>query len=161
MGRDLVPLTPEGIQQVEWLAECFPYAVDLLLSSPMTRALQTAATLGARWAIAPRVEFDLHEWTPDTTFSYDSSRKAHEAYIAFRRNRGKWPQGRTCAWEQSKSVAERLQRVLGRYAELPGTIAVVCHGVVIEVLTGRTIEPAQWTEYRSAVAGGHTTVVKE
>lgn len=38
MGRDLVPLTPDGIKQVEQLAKKLFGRVGLMLCSPMTRA---------------------------------------------------------------------------------------------------------------------------
>lgn len=42
MGRDLVPLTPEGVSEIDRAAERLP-VVSLLPSSPLTRALGVPA----------------------------------------------------------------------------------------------------------------------
>lgn len=40
------------------------------VSSPYTRALQTAAIISQKTNIDITVEMDLHEWMPDLTFQY-------------------------------------------------------------------------------------------
>ncbi|MEJ2287046.1 MAG: phosphoglycerate mutase family protein [Deinococcales bacterium] len=146
LGRDLVPLTPAGVRQVEATATSLP-ALALLLSSPMTRALQTAAILAGRLGVPLQVEYELHEWLPDLTGTYDgveAVRLAHEDYV---RCKGEWPPGERRAWEPRSAVVSRATAVLRRYEHVGGHVGVVCHGVVIDALTGVSVETADWVEY--------------
>ena len=68
-ANDLAPLTSEGIRQILAAAERLRRErVGLLLASPMTRALQSAALLSRVLDVPLQVEFDLHEWVPDLTY---------------------------------------------------------------------------------------------
>jgi broad specificity phosphatase PhoE len=66
-GIDLVPLTPAGLVEAENLALRLADggSIDKVVSSPMTRALQTAMILSRRLMKPVDVELDLHEWVPD------------------------------------------------------------------------------------------------
>jgi broad specificity phosphatase PhoE len=149
MGRDLVPLTLEGTREVDRAAEELP-PLALLLSSPMTRALQTAAILAARHGTPLCVEFDLHEWLPDFACTYDRVEAVTAAHEEFLRCSGEWPPGESRSWEPRSSVAKRVRAVLNRYDRETGTVGVVCHGGVIEALMGESVATGCWTEYRSA-----------
>lgn len=149
MGRDLVPLTPEGVTEVERMAASLP-PLSLLLSSPMTRALQTAAILAACQGIPLGVEFDLHEWLPDLTCSYERVEAVTAAHEDLMRCKGEWPPGAPRSWEPRSRVAERVGAVLDRYEQESGSVGVgvVCHGGVIEALTGTSVATACWIEHR-------------
>jgi uncharacterized phosphatase len=107
IGRDLVPLTPAGVQQVEELAKVLPEPLTLLISSPMTRALQSTAILAARLSVPVQVEFDLHEWMPDLGCTYDSLDSVVRAHAEYVDQRGEWRPGIRCDWEARSSVIER------------------------------------------------------
>lgn len=63
--RDWVPLSPEGIAEVERAAERLRgLSADLILSSPMTRALQTASILSRTLDVPLAVEFDSMSGSP-------------------------------------------------------------------------------------------------
>lgn len=69
-ARDFAPLSDAGRRQADKLAaELDVSDVDMILSSPYTRALETAAALCRHTGLPLRVEMDLHEWQPDTTYS--------------------------------------------------------------------------------------------
>ena len=51
-------------------AQVRPLGIGLIVTSLMTRALQTAALLSRALHVPLAVEFDLHEWVPDLTFSW-------------------------------------------------------------------------------------------
>jgi len=147
LARELVPLTPTGVREVEDTAAALP-DVSLLLSSPVTRALQTAALLSARRGLRLQVEYELHEWLPDLSGTYDSVDvvvAAHRDYLACN---GEWPVGETRSWEPRSAVVNRVKGVLERYAHLDGVVGVVCHGVVINALTGQSVETARWVDYQ-------------
>jgi broad specificity phosphatase PhoE len=158
MGRDLVPLTAQGVKEIELAAGSFPSRVELLISSPMTRALQSAAILSASWRVPLRVEFDLHEWLPDLSCSYDrveTVERAHEEYVLCD---GEWPEGERRSWEPRSGVAARARAVLEKYArEDIGAVGVVCHGGVIDALTRAYVETGGWVEYRLSRRNGKAT----
>ena len=111
--RDFVPLTDLGCDQIERLAkELRSLKRELIVSSPMTRALQSAAILSRLLDLPLRVEFDLHEWLLDLTFSYDQSAKVFEALDEIRNLGGEWPQGETRNWEPKSSVCQRVNKAL-------------------------------------------------
>ncbi len=63
MGTNFAGLTVSGREQIKTsckkLAE---YPVDLIISSPYTRALQSAAIMARELNVEVIVERDLHEW---------------------------------------------------------------------------------------------------
>ena len=62
-GNHLAPLSAKGIQEIETTAADPQLAqARLILSSPYTRALQSAAILSRRLQIPIQIETDLHEW---------------------------------------------------------------------------------------------------
>lgn len=146
MGRDLVPLTAAGVAEIERAAEGLP-PLSLLLSSPMTRALQTAAIIAVARTVPVVVEFDLHEWLPDLTCMYDSVNAVAAAHEEFMRLGGEWPEGETCSWEPRSSVAARVRAVLGKYDHETKSVGVVCHGGVIEAVTATFVATGGWIEH--------------
>lgn len=137
--RDWVPLSPEGIAEAEQTAERLRGTpATLVLSSPMTRALQTAAILSRSLNLPLAVEFDLHEWLPDLTQTYDSVAVAMESTRDMAAHAGEWPEGEPRSWGPLSSVRRRVRGVLERYAHREQVI-VVCHSMVIEALTGESL----------------------
>jgi hypothetical protein len=72
--RDWVPLTERGMTQARAVAEELQDvdSAHYILSSPMTRALQTAAIIAGFINRPLYVEFDLHEWLPDLQHDYNN-----------------------------------------------------------------------------------------
>ncbi len=146
--RDLVPLTEKGISQVKARVEEFrPLKADLILSSPMTRSLQTAAILSRPLDLPIDVQFDLHEWLPDKTFNYDKAAQIFAAYEDMAANDGEWPPGETRNWEPLSAVRERVTAVLQEYTHLT-TVLVTCHGAVIQSLTGDILDMAEYRVFK-------------
>ena len=72
-GRDLAPLTEEGIRQAEEVSlNSILEGCQLIVSSPYTRALQTAAILSKNTGLNIKVEGDVHEFILDKTFQVKS-----------------------------------------------------------------------------------------
>jgi broad specificity phosphatase PhoE len=152
-ARDWVPLSPKGIAEVEQAAERLRgTSASLILSSPMTRAVQTAAILSRALDLPLLVEFDLHEWLPDLSQSYDSVDVAVAADKEMECYGGEWPQGETRQWEPLSQVRRRVQAVLRRYSHLEEVI-VVSHGTVISALTGQAVANAQQVIYHLPADG--------
>ena len=73
-GRDLAPLTELGIQQAEKVSlNPMLENAQIIVSSPYTRALQTAAIISRKINKEIIVEPELHEWIVDKTNSIKSS----------------------------------------------------------------------------------------
>lgn len=120
----------------------------LILASPMTRSLQTAAILSRAPDLPLAVEFDLYEWLPDLTQTYDSSAVATAAAAEMSQCGGDWPEGQRLGWEPLSQVRRRVLAVLSRYDEDDGHVIVVCHGTVIPALTGRPLGCGEHIPYR-------------
>jgi broad specificity phosphatase PhoE len=148
-ANDLAPLTELGVRQVEAaLQQIRPLDIRLILTSPMTRALQTAALLSRALDLPLAVEFDLHEWVPDRTYSWSTPDEVLALIENMRHHGGEWPVGEPRPlWEPMSAVRQRSLGVLTRYADAAYAIAVVTHGGVVESLTGRMVEVAEILQY--------------
>ena len=145
--RELVPLTPLGREQMETVTASLRGAgAELILTSPITRALQSAAMLSRALDLPFCVEFDLHEWIPDLTWRYDQEAVADAAYREMMDLGGEWPAGETRNWELLSTVRQRVTAVLQRYTQLQRAI-VVAHNVVIYSLTGQDLRTGTFTQY--------------
>ena len=138
MGRELAPLSALGVRQAEQAAldPRLPSA-QLILSSPYTRALQTAAIISRHTGLPLQVETDLHEMIPDQTFQVKGMEENHNFHLDFIRCQGEYPAGESRKWETISQVVERTRQVLDRYLDLGyETIIIVAHGGVIRRYTG-------------------------
>jgi broad specificity phosphatase PhoE len=143
-SRDLVPLTERGVAQIEeTTVRLRDLGIQLIISSPMTRALHSAAIVIRLLDVPLRVEFDLREWAPDLTFSYDSVSVVEAASAEYSRDGGEWPAGQSRAWEPRSMVRERVTRVLDQYTHFE-RVLVVCHSGVISALTERSVGDGNW-----------------
>jgi broad specificity phosphatase PhoE len=141
--RDWIPLSDMGVRQVESsLGRLREGRFDLILTSPMSRALHTAAIVSRALNLPLHVEFDLHEWLPDLTFCFESFDPVQRAINDRKAHGNEWPKGETRTWEPFSQVRARVLPILQRYVAA-GRSLVVCHHTVIEALTGVSLA---WTE---------------
>ena len=138
-----IPLTPAGRAQVEaaarWIAA--RYVPRAIVSSPFSRARETADILGAGLHLAVTVEPDLRERSYGVFAGqpYDTPRQGYDpaAYWAWRPPGG----------ESLEEVLVRAGAVLDRFARAGGVddVVVVSHGAVMLALwrhvTGTWGEP--------------------
>lgn len=102
-GRDLAPLTMRGIEQAKEAAKNkILHNSQIILSSPYTRALQTASYIASENRLDIIVEVDLREWQPDLTFQYMTSNEAIDASHDYELHNGIYPQGEIKKWESSE-----------------------------------------------------------
>lgn len=135
-ARDLVGLTVHGVSQAEATAgDARLEGAALILSSPYTRALHTAAVISRVRQTLVLVEYDLREWVPDATRECDSFAAIRALAEDFRLHMGEYPDGETRVWETRSSLRARVRGVLGRYADY-GKLIVVSHEMAIGSLTG-------------------------
>lgn len=132
-GYDLGKLSDKGIQQAEQLAlDLLNTDAALIISSPYTRALQTAAIISRVTDIPLVVENDLHEWMPDIDFT--NSPKVGEAYDDYIKHRGIETPDKIINWETYDALKKRTHQALKPYLDYQKVI-VVCHGIVITTFT--------------------------
>jgi uncharacterized phosphatase len=142
-ANDLAPLTALGVAQIERHAGLLVgHGIRYVISSPMTRALQSASIAAQRLAVPLNVEFDLHEWVPDLTYLWTDPWQVDRALDAI------WAGVPTeefdgPPFEQELAVRARVESVLCRHAA-SGPVLVLTHGVAIWSVTGRRIEPGQY-----------------
>ncbi len=134
MGHEFGRLTKLGEEQAEARASDIRFKdAELILASPYTRALQTAAIISRITGIPLTVENDLHEWLPDTTqkFQVDDWSALFNEYWnsdGVRTSETKYP------WETYEALKTRFNGVLERYKHYK-KIIVVCHGLAMSTQT--------------------------
>ena len=137
-GRNFAPLTEKGIQQaIEVSRHPSMEGCQIIVTSPYTRALQTAAIISKNTGLDLRVEIDLHEFIPDQTFQLKGAEENKLLHEDFLRCKGEYPSGEKRKWETIMEIVERTKPVFDRYAEAGyDKIMVVAHGGVIRRYTG-------------------------
>src|ERR1700685_3757017 len=89
---DHAPLTARGMQQAAAAADLLAgIGATALVSSPFTRAMQTASFVGSALRLRIDVEFVLHEWLPDSTFSWHDHEEVRAQFADFESCGGEWP----------------------------------------------------------------------
>ncbi len=135
-SRDFIGLTPRGVSQAEEVAlDSRLEGAELIVTSPYTRALHTAAVISRCLELRVSVEYDLREWIPDRTGDCDSFAVIRALAEDFRLHAGAYPDGETRVWETHSSLRTRVRGVLERYAS-QRKIIVVSHEMAIGSVTG-------------------------
>jgi broad specificity phosphatase PhoE len=133
---DIAPLASSGEQQVaERLSQILEFGPEVVIASPVTRALHTAALLLAELHIPLKVEFDLYDWLPDLRLQRLTVDELRRRQSEFNSLKGEWPAGETRLWETASSMQHRVLAVLRKYCGYSRVLAVF-HQEPIQVLTG-------------------------
>lgn len=135
--RDFVPLSEKGIEQAKSVsADPRLIKASRVVSSPYTRALQTASIISSELNLPLSIEYDLHEWLPDITFQFETLEQINELHSDFLAHKGIYPLGSIKRWESTESVISRSKLALQKHSSVSETIIVITHGMVISALTG-------------------------
>lgn len=105
----------------------------VILSSPYTRALQTAAILSKELQADIAVETELHEWPANTDYIYEDGEKAEEAYFGIYGEQRGLSGSRD--WKNAQHIRKRVPAVLQKYSGYEKT-AAACRGMRIQAVTG-------------------------
>ena len=133
-GVNLAPLSEEGVRQIEETAkDPRLQGAELILTSPYTRAVQTAAILSRRLDLPIVVETDLHEWVANKHYIYEENEIAHKAFHEFMEHNGEAMEG--VLWESAQDIRKRVEAVLKKYRQYH-KIIVAGHGYLIQSMTG-------------------------
>lgn len=134
-GRSFAPLSQKGISQVEATATDERLkSAKFIVSSPYTRALQTAAIISKETGLKICVEIDLHEWEPDKTNQYTTSEEAFELTREFNLYKGVYPKEQCLKWETLAEIRQRMRRAADKYADYDKVI-FVGHSMAFRTLT--------------------------
>jgi broad specificity phosphatase PhoE len=135
-GVNLAPLSDMGIQEIKNTAKDIRlHDANIILSSPYTRALQTAAILSKELHIDISVETDLHEWMANKYYIYESDEQAERHYKEFIDSSGSYSDGTEQEWEDIQTLKSRFIAVLNKYKQYDKVI-VACHGMLIQSVSG-------------------------
>ena len=134
-GNDLAPLTEKGIQQaIDVSKNALLQDIDIIISSPYTRTLETAAIISRELNKKLKVELDLMEWIPDKTYMYNDHSKVVAWCNIYEANDGKHLSSDD-NWEEKHEIISRVNNVLKNYKNY-SKVLIVTHGIVMSALTG-------------------------
>lgn len=146
-GHDLAKLDEEQIKDViKTSKDPRLQEASIIVSSPYTRALQTAAIISKQTGLDIKVEPELREWEPDTTYQY-KVKEMKEYYKDYNNNNGIPPTDRVVKWESKDHLKSRIQNVINKYSNYDCVIFVF-HKMAIQSVTGvKDILPAEIVEF--------------
>ena len=126
-GLDLAPLSEQGRRQAQELCQ-HPLlrSADLLVSSAMTRALETASYVACATGLPLRVEPLLHEWQV-----YESGiEKFEQARELFLENNGALLPHSPLQYETAEQMKSRFVDCMAKYRDYQ-TVVLVVHRMLI------------------------------
>ena len=135
-GSNMCPLTEKGRNQIKETAKDLRlHNSAIIISSPYTRALQTAAILSKELGLEIVIETNLHEWLANKHYIHEEEYIADKNYKQFHQNNGCYPSGEEKDWETFEMMKTRAVAVLEKYKDY-GNVIVTCHGMLMEAITG-------------------------
>jgi broad specificity phosphatase PhoE len=141
-GIHFAPLTENGIKQITNIANDERlHDVDLIVSSPYTRSLQSAAIISRILDIELLVEPILFEWTNDISYCELSESEADQRIKEYNDFNGVYPTGEVLQWENNQMMKQRLSEIFIKYEHYKKVI-VVCHGMLMHALN-----PDIWAKF--------------
>ena len=126
-GIDLAPLSEKGRQQAQELSTnpLLPSA-EIIISSAVTRALETASYVVCATGLPLRVEPLLHEWQV-----YESGVENFEkARTLFLENNGSLPPNSPIQYETAEEMRSRFLKSMRKYRNYQ-TVVVVTHRMLM------------------------------
>ncbi|MBO5180071.1 MAG: histidine phosphatase family protein [Clostridia bacterium] len=125
-------LTPLGVAQAENIADDDRLQdADLIVSSPFTRALQTASIISRKTQIPLAVEPHFHEWLEDTSHIFTlHPTYGNNSYKEFFDNNFERNSNCIYNWEAASHIAERAFPAMRKYYDKGyKKIIVVAHAM--------------------------------
>lgn len=144
-GHDLAPLKDDRIKDVIKTSKDKRLKnAQIIVSSPYTRALQTAAIISRETGINIVVEPDIREWQPDLTYKYKSADEMQEYYKEYVENDGIYPINEKKKWETKEQLKTRVMSVISEYKDSYDTIIIVAHKMAFQSICNcGDMEPAE------------------
>ena len=142
-GLDLAPLSEQGRRQAQELCQ-HPLlrSADLLVSSAVTRALETASYVACATALPLRVEPLLHEWQVYET-GVENFEKARSLFLE---NNGALLPNSPIQYETAAEMKARFIDCMAKYRDYQ-TVVLVAHRMLIrQFVPNETIDFCQVIE---------------
>ena len=147
--RDFVSLTDSGRQQATSITAALKqFAPQLILTSPYTRAIETAAIVSQALDIEIQVEFNLREWQPDLNFNISNIDQLNLIVQDYSFNNGSYPEKIIKTWESKAVVYERARNVLQRYMIYKSVIVVTHEQVIKSLIHLDVVEHCSINQYK-------------
>lgn len=141
-GRDLAPLSENGRAIATRMAKDNRLLqAQVIVSSSVTRALETAATIVREIHLPLLVEPFFHEWRPDMTGQNATRDEAMQAVQLYEDYNGELPVHSPVCYETASQMKERFLTALEQYRHYDCVI-IVCHGMLM-----RPFAPLEMIEY--------------
>lgn len=132
-GHDFAPLKEERIDEViETSKDVRLKKAQIIVSSPYTRALQTASIISKQTGLDIVVEPDIREWQPDLTYQYKNVEEMQAYYDDYIKNNGVYPINEKRNWETKKQLRDRVMHVINKYKEKYNTVIIVAHKMAFQ-----------------------------
>ncbi|MDE1351648.1 phosphoglycerate mutase family protein [Vibrio aestuarianus] len=149
LEKDYAPLNRDYIHELHAVAQEIQLEkAEVIISSPYTRALQTAEIINRELGLELFVEHDLREWRADLGGGYvdlsERDRRWHEYRISLKHNM----EANHIPYESWGELKNRAENVLSRYTHYSKVI-VVSHFNVFESLAGYQDNGIGCGSYRS------------
>lgn len=126
-GMDLAPLSKKGRQQAQKLCQNpLLGSADILVSSAVTRALETASYVTGATGLPLRVEPLLHEWQVYETgiMNFETARRL------FLENKGELLPNSPIQYETAEEMKSRFLECMAKYRE-HHSVVVVAHRMLM------------------------------
>ncbi|MBQ9765605.1 MAG: histidine phosphatase family protein [Lachnospiraceae bacterium] len=154
MGRDFAPLTDKGRKQIAKTAkELREVSPQIIITSPYTRAMETANIISRELNLPIVVEKNLHEWVSDTTHTRGKAEELLPLCDDFTQSAGIHFNGAK-DWESSAALRSRVLGVLEKYRGYE-RIVVVGHALMMDAVIGamRPYENGEIVTYKAKKQG--------
>ncbi|MDG3085340.1 histidine phosphatase family protein [Vibrio hannami] len=136
LEKDYAPITRECIPFIKSQSELPAFSgADIIISSPYTRALQTAEIINRRHRLELFVEHDLREWIADLSGGYIELKERDRRWKEYRSFLKGGENPTTVTYETTNNLRSRVINVLKKYRNC-NKIVVVAHFNVLESLIG-------------------------
>ena len=126
-GMDLAPLSEKGRQQAQELCQNpLLQSANLLVTSAVTRALETASYVACATGLSLRVEPMLHEWQVYET-GIENFEKARRLFLE---NKGELLPNSPIQYETAAEMKSRFLECMAKYREHQ-TVVVIAHRMLM------------------------------
>ncbi|TOI39062.1 histidine phosphatase family protein [Vibrio parahaemolyticus] len=148
LEKDYAPLNRDYIHDIHSVAqEIKSKQAEVIISSPYTRALQTAEIINRNLGLELFVEHDLREWRADLTGGYVELQERDRRWAEYRTSLKNDTVSQNVPYESWLALRNRAESVLSRYTRYSKVI-VVSHFNVFESLAGYQDKGMECGSYR-------------
>lgn len=130
-------LSTEGIQNCKNVADVISsFKPEVIISSPLTRALQTAIIFSHSGSYPLFIEKDLTEWLTNCSITINGKDEYNRMLEEVTQHNGIYDKTCKYIWESFDELKNRAFNVISKYIKEYKKIVVVSHKMLIFQLTG-------------------------